>query len=168
MYIIILICHKKFVFRNLQKKTKDFWTKWLVHIFRATKGAKGQKKASVEGRSPLQELEVGPHSGPYFLVFLTYNFTNLKNSCILFCYFCIYSLTSFRPKATAELKSLIPFILGGKVRLKCQRLIKCLPQDISSCRKTIVPNKFPGILLVGGNRIPLHWVLYRQPLTKPN
>ena len=25
------------------------------------------KKALVEGRSPLQELEVGPHSGPYLL-----------------------------------------------------------------------------------------------------
>ena len=26
------------------------------------------KKASAEGRSPLQKLEVGPHSGLYFLV----------------------------------------------------------------------------------------------------
>ena len=31
--------------------------------------AEGQKKASVEGRSPPQDLEEGPHSGPYFLVF---------------------------------------------------------------------------------------------------
>ena len=30
----------------------------------------GQKKASAEGRSPPQELEVGPCSGPYLLVLL--------------------------------------------------------------------------------------------------
>ena len=30
--------------------------------------ARRAKKASVEGRSPPQELEVGPHSGPYLLV----------------------------------------------------------------------------------------------------
>ena len=29
---------------------------------------KGQKKTSAEGQSPPQELEVGPHSGPYLLV----------------------------------------------------------------------------------------------------
>ena len=33
------------------------------------------KKASDEGRSPLQELEVGPRSGPYFLVSIKYNGT---------------------------------------------------------------------------------------------
>ena len=30
---------------------------------------RGAKKASAEGRSPPQELEVGPRSGPYLLVF---------------------------------------------------------------------------------------------------
>ena len=30
---------------------------------------KGQKKASVKGQSPPQELDVGPRSGPYPLVF---------------------------------------------------------------------------------------------------
>ena len=29
---------------------------------------KGQKKALAKGRSPPQELEVGPRSGPYLLV----------------------------------------------------------------------------------------------------
>ena len=29
---------------------------------------KGKKKPSAEGQSPQQELEVGPHSGPYLLV----------------------------------------------------------------------------------------------------
>ena len=31
----------------------------------------GQKKASVEGRSPPQELEVGPSSGPHLPVYIT-------------------------------------------------------------------------------------------------
>ena len=31
----------------------------------------GQKKPSAEGRSPPQELEVGPRSGPYLLVLTT-------------------------------------------------------------------------------------------------
>ena len=30
----------------------------------------GQKKPSIEERSPLQELEVGPHSGSYLLVLI--------------------------------------------------------------------------------------------------
>ena len=29
----------------------------------------GQKKPTAEGQSPPQELEVGPRSGPYFLVY---------------------------------------------------------------------------------------------------
>ena len=32
--------------------------------------ARRAKKASAEGQSPPQELEVGPRSGPYLLVFL--------------------------------------------------------------------------------------------------
>ena len=32
---------------------------------------KGQKKPSAEGRSPSQELEVGPRSGSYLLVIVT-------------------------------------------------------------------------------------------------
>ena len=32
--------------------------------------ARKAKKVSAEGQSPLEELEIGPHSGPYLLVFV--------------------------------------------------------------------------------------------------
>ena len=40
----------------------------LKSIIRSLSLPKGQKKASAKGQSHPQELEVGPHSGPYLLV----------------------------------------------------------------------------------------------------
>ena len=42
--------------------------KWAKTALKAIFLPEGQKKASAEGRSPPQELEVGPRSGPYLLV----------------------------------------------------------------------------------------------------
>ena len=79
------------IFWILKKKKKDFfWFLWI--LFNVTKVttksyqgnttghqkwpkmgqnsiiSQSAKKASAEGQRPLQELEVGPRSGPYLLV----------------------------------------------------------------------------------------------------
>ena len=43
--------------------------------------ARRAKKTSAEGRSPPQELEIGPHSGPYLLVLQYYVISEMKLSC---------------------------------------------------------------------------------------
>ena len=47
-----------------------------------------EKKTSPEGRSPPQDLEVGPHSGPYLLV---YSKTRMRNIQLLrLCIQCLF------------------------------------------------------------------------------
>jgi len=48
-----------------------YWTpKMGQNSIKSSFFARRAKKASAEGRSPPQELEVGPLSGPYLLVFI--------------------------------------------------------------------------------------------------
>ena len=59
----------------------------------------GEKKPSAEGRSPPQELEVGPRSGPYLLVYI-----NWRKSSKLIC-----GINGIITRAMEILKSLINY-----------------------------------------------------------
>ena len=49
---------------------------WAKMVYKDFFLLNGQKKASAEGRSPLQELEEGPRSGPHLLVLKTWRLVN--------------------------------------------------------------------------------------------
>ena len=54
------------------------WPKMGQNSIRSSFFARRAKKASAEGRSPPQELEVGPRSGPYLLVYIKVKTQMLK------------------------------------------------------------------------------------------
>ena len=41
---------------------------WLKQLNKSVFSPEVEKNALVEGQNPPQELEIGPHSGPYLLV----------------------------------------------------------------------------------------------------